>query len=286
MKLSIGGHSLLEMLVALSLLSITLSPLLRGFHSLAQTMLNAHDGSRQQLVQAKLRRLILTSSKQAQSRLGFRSFQIHLKAREHIAFQHSSNALQAKSDSAALSFLHFAPRGRLRVVERKILGSSRAHIRACAIGEFLMPEHFLAVSVDGYQLVEAHLQQTQGATPDCLGAHVYEGNLTALPANPFTGGLLRVETGELLQRVVMLLPLEDAFSIYLAKNNSLRFYSHLRYQNQPLAYDLDSFSVSKLDDSSTLAWLEFTLLGRQKKRFQMLLAEESAQHHSYLNHVL
>ncbi len=279
------GATLLELLVALGILSIALAPVLRSVHTMTHLFLDYQETAHLTLVQIRLRRLLRNSSLLAQSRLGFRSFQVHQSAQEKASLLRSSKSLQPKADSALLSFLHLSPESQLRIIRSQEVAKNQFRFTACVQGEIGSPRYFLAVSVDAYHLVEAAFSSSKSPNTACTNGQSVRGNFSLLPKNPFSGGLLIAEQ-KYLTGASLLIPVYRAFSVYLANNKSLRYFSHTSYQNQPLAYKVQSFLAYRSPKAPRTYSVQLTLGERVRNISQLLLSEEAPDSHSYLNHVL
>ena len=104
-------------------------------------------------------------------------------------------------------------------------------------------DNWLAISVDGHTAIKGHLVRASISSLECANLQTLKGVFEYITDPVFSSSQnLSPQTWQLRT----ILPITDAFTIYLDKNETLKRAAHYSNENQPMARDIKTFKTLQI----------------------------------------
>lgn len=159
---------------------------------------------------------------------------------------------------------------------------------------------WIAVSIDGYLQLEGRVKSLTNRDPGCRQGRSYLGKFKVSSPMMYARsyGYSKNETSpgdhffaanaNISRNSFLLIPISQAYTVYLDQEHSLRRLSHISRENQPLVEDIESFLIENTARLSTAQSLKGTLSIRnpqtnQVKTKTLFLSRINVEGHSLLD---
>ncbi|MEZ4157022.1 MAG: prepilin-type N-terminal cleavage/methylation domain-containing protein, partial [Candidatus Paceibacterota bacterium] len=229
-KEHIAGYSLLELLVAISLLSILSLLSIPTLHQVASNSMGSLQTYHAKATARRVKQVLITALERSSRLPNFSG--VRINNADRLPQEHISPA-QLLKDSKAISFLEIDPVPLLEVIDRSANGKlklrcTNTELSGLKKSRILKTRHWILFGIDGFSLVYG---VAESASSLCNGFLINPQNDKAKLVNRLFPTSLASLSSPLLA-----LPILDGYSIYLDREHTLRRKSLLTNENQPLAW--------------------------------------------------
>jgi hypothetical protein len=160
----------------------------------------------------------------------------------------------------SLSLAVLSSSAEIRVLRSRKTSTKTLELTGCQHGVRLeFAKFYLGLGIDGYVPLQGILRRVVQQGTSCLDGLLLGGSLSLIEHTPFDKTPEQLSVVDILQTISVMIPLEDAFTVYVAANNTLRRFSHLNIENQPINYAAHCLRLTREESSLGTPILHYEL---------------------------